>query len=166
MNVQNLTKRGKSCLRSLHQLTSLLMASFRSFCRRSSRRQCRRRFPGRLHPHSYSTAQRPQDSHHFAGSAQTCVISWPILCCVSSSLQNTTPRSCLKPLRRSILTFTSCSPRFAHLPGSQEFACNGTLVDDPEMGEVIQLQGDQRAKISSFLIENGIDKATVKVHGF
>ncbi|KAF8626290.1 hypothetical protein AX15_004961 [Amanita polypyramis BW_CC] len=48
----------------------------------------------------------------------------------------------------------------------KEFACNGTLVDDPEMGEVIQLQGDQRAKISNFLIENGIEKSTVKVHGF
>ncbi|KAF8631425.1 hypothetical protein AX17_005102 [Amanita inopinata Kibby_2008] len=48
----------------------------------------------------------------------------------------------------------------------KEFACNGTLVDDPELGQVIQLQGDQRAKISNFLIENGIDKATVKVHGF
>ncbi|KAF7777806.1 hypothetical protein Agabi119p4_3878 [Agaricus bisporus var. burnettii] len=36
----------------------------------------------------------------------------------------------------------------------KEFACNGTLVDDEKMGQVIQLQGDQRAKISSFLIEN------------
>jgi len=48
----------------------------------------------------------------------------------------------------------------------KEFACNGTLVDDEKMGEVIQLQGDQRAKISTFLIENGIEKATIKVHGF
>ena len=48
----------------------------------------------------------------------------------------------------------------------KEFACNGTLVDDEKMGQVIQLQGDQRAKISSFLIENGMDRATIKVHGF
>jgi len=48
----------------------------------------------------------------------------------------------------------------------KEFACNGTLVDDEKMGEVIQLQGDQRAKISTFLIDNGIEKATIKVHGF
>ncbi|KAG6874057.1 hypothetical protein C0995_006914 [Termitomyces sp. Mi166 len=48
----------------------------------------------------------------------------------------------------------------------QEFACNGTLVDDEKMGQVIQLQGDQRAKISNFLIENGLDKSTIKVHGF
>lgn len=33
----------------------------------------------------------------------------------------------------------------------KEFACNGTLVDDEEAGQVIQLQGDQRQKISAFL---------------
>ena len=48
----------------------------------------------------------------------------------------------------------------------QEFACNGTLVEDEEMGQVIQLQGDQRAKIFSFLTGEGIPKATIKVHGF
>ncbi|RDB24137.1 Protein translation factor SUI1 [Hypsizygus marmoreus] len=48
----------------------------------------------------------------------------------------------------------------------KEFACNGTLVDDEKMGQVIQLQGDQRAKISNFLTENGIEKSTIKVHGF
>jgi len=50
--------------------------------------------------------------------------------------------------------------------GFQEFACNGTLVDDEEMGQVIQLQGDQRAKISTFLVENGIPRASIKLHGF
>ncbi|KAK7693398.1 Eukaryotic translation initiation factor eIF-1 [Cerrena zonata] len=48
----------------------------------------------------------------------------------------------------------------------KEFACNGTLVDDEEAGKVIQLQGDQRLKISNFLVEEGISKATIKVHGF
>ena len=49
----------------------------------------------------------------------------------------------------------------------QEFACNGTLVDDEEAGQVIQLQGDQRLKIQSFLTEEGIAaKNTIKVHGF
>lgn len=48
----------------------------------------------------------------------------------------------------------------------KEFACNGTLVDDEELGQVIQLQGDQRQKISMFLIEEGIPKSDVKVHGF
>ncbi|KAL7283445.1 LOW QUALITY PROTEIN: hypothetical protein ACG7TL_002876 [Trametes sanguinea] len=48
----------------------------------------------------------------------------------------------------------------------KEFACNGTLVDDEEAGQVIQLQGDQRLKISNFLVEEGIPKASIKVHGF
>jgi len=48
----------------------------------------------------------------------------------------------------------------------KEFACNGTLVDDEKMGQVIQLQGDQRTKISTFLVENGLEKSAIKVHGF
>lgn len=48
----------------------------------------------------------------------------------------------------------------------KEFACNGTLVDDEKMGQVIQLQGDQRAKILAFLVENGLQKSSIKVHGF
>ncbi|KAK7467052.1 Eukaryotic translation initiation factor eIF-1 [Stygiomarasmius scandens] len=48
----------------------------------------------------------------------------------------------------------------------KEFACNGTLVDDEKMGQVIQLQGDQRSKISTFLTDNGIERSTIKVHGF
>lgn len=48
----------------------------------------------------------------------------------------------------------------------QEFACNGNLVDDEEMGQVIQLQGDQRVKIANFLTEEGIPKNTIKLHGF
>ncbi|KAF8508032.1 eukaryotic translation initiation factor SUI1, partial [Hysterangium stoloniferum] len=48
----------------------------------------------------------------------------------------------------------------------KQFACNGTLVDDEELGQVIQLQGDQRLKISTFLTEDGIPKSTIKLHGF
>ncbi|KIM87020.1 hypothetical protein PILCRDRAFT_815455 [Piloderma croceum F 1598] len=48
----------------------------------------------------------------------------------------------------------------------KEFACNGTLVDDEEMGQVIQLQGDQRLKISNFLTDEGVPKSTIKLHGF
>ena len=39
-------------------------------------------------------------------------------------------------------------------------------VVDEELGQVIQLQGDQRLKISNFLIEEGIPKSTIKLHGF
>ncbi|GAA0157256.1 translation initiation factor [Lithospermum erythrorhizon] len=49
----------------------------------------------------------------------------------------------------------------------QKFCCNGTVVQDPELGQVIQLQGDQRKNVSSFLIENGIvKKEHIKIHGF
>lgn len=39
---------------------------------------------------------------------------------------------------------------------TEEFACNGSLVDDEEMGQVIQLQGDQRTKIVEILVGEGI----------
>lgn len=49
----------------------------------------------------------------------------------------------------------------------QEFSTNGTIVDDEELGEVIQVQGDQRAKIRDFLVDQEIaPKAHVIVHGF
>jgi len=53
------------------------------------------------------------------------------------------------------------SIRFYH----QEFACNGTLVEDDEMGQVIQLQGDQRLKIAAVLQEEGVPKTLMKIHG-
>jgi translation initiation factor 1 len=52
-------------------------------------------------------------------------------------------------------------------------ACNGTIIDEAEskgMGDVIQLQGDQRNKIKDFLIDKdnglGLKAETIKVHGF
>jgi len=48
----------------------------------------------------------------------------------------------------------------------KEFACNGTLVQDEELGQVIQLQGDQRLKVQGFLASEGIDKKIIKLHGF
>ncbi|KAH6973805.1 translation initiation factor SUI1 [Ilyonectria sp. MPI-CAGE-AT-0026] len=49
-------------------------------------------------------------------------------------------------------------------------ACNGTIVNDTEMGEVIQLQGDQRKDVQEFLIDKKegleLDAKTIKVHGF
>jgi translation initiation factor 1 len=47
------------------------------------------------------------------------------------------------------------------------FACNGTIVEDEELGEVIQLQGDHRQKVQQFLVEEKIAaKDQIKVHGF
>jgi translation initiation factor SUI1 len=49
----------------------------------------------------------------------------------------------------------------------QEFACNGTVIEHPEYGEVLQLQGDQRENICQFLTKMGLVKQDqLKVHGF
>ena len=49
----------------------------------------------------------------------------------------------------------------------QKFACNGTVVEHPEYGEVLQLQGDQRNKICDWLTKNSLVKPDqLKVHGF
>ncbi|TUH05097.1 Eukaryotic translation initiation factor 1b [Bagarius yarrelli] len=49
----------------------------------------------------------------------------------------------------------------------KKFACNGTVIEHPEYGEVIQLQGDQRKNICQFLTEIELAKEEqLKVHGF
>lgn len=49
----------------------------------------------------------------------------------------------------------------------KEFCCNGTVVDDPELGQVIQLQGDQRKNVQDFLLkEKLVKKDQIKIHGF
>ena len=49
----------------------------------------------------------------------------------------------------------------------KEFACNGTVIEDEELGEVIQLQGDHRQKIAEFLLSEELaEKNTIKIHGF
>merc|ERR1711971_432494 len=49
----------------------------------------------------------------------------------------------------------------------KEFACNGTVVEHPEYGEVLQLQGDQRNKICDWLTKTSLVKPDqLKLHGF
>ncbi|TWW70368.1 Eukaryotic translation initiation factor 1 [Takifugu flavidus] len=49
----------------------------------------------------------------------------------------------------------------------RKFACNGTVIDHPEYGEVIQVQGDQRNNIRQFIKEVGLaSDEQLKVHGF
>lgn len=49
----------------------------------------------------------------------------------------------------------------------KEFCCNGTVVQDSELGQVIQLQGDQRKNVSTFLVQAGlVKKDNIKIHGF
>ena len=38
----------------------------------------------------------------------------------------------------------------------KNFCCNGSIVTDPEMGIIIQLQGDQRDNISKFLVTESL----------
>ncbi len=59
----------------------------------------------------------------------------------------------------------SSSDTLVLTPG--HIACNGTIVNDTEMGEVIQLQGDQRKDVQEFLVDKKegleLDAKTIKV---
>merc|ERR1712226_781887 len=47
------------------------------------------------------------------------------------------------------------------------FACNGTVINHSEYGQVIQLQGDKRSQMLEFLTVGGFaTREQVKVHGF
>lgn len=52
-------------------------------------------------------------------------------------------------------------------PLKKKFASNGTVIEHPEDGEVIPLQGDQSKNICQFLLEIGrVKDSQLKVHGF
>ena len=49
----------------------------------------------------------------------------------------------------------------------KDFCCNGNVVQDKELGKVIQLQGDQRKNVQNFLVnQNIVKKDQIKIHGF
>jgi translation initiation factor 1 len=49
----------------------------------------------------------------------------------------------------------------------KKLAANGTVIHDPDLGDVLQLQGDQRKEVNEFLIYNKIYKSSdIHVHGF
>lgn len=49
----------------------------------------------------------------------------------------------------------------------KEFCCNGNVVNDKELGKIIQLQGDQRKNVSHFLLNARlVTKDHIKIHGF
>ncbi|KAF6764835.1 translation initiation factor SUI1 [Ephemerocybe angulata] len=52
------------------------------------------------------------------------------------------------------------------LPKRMSLPATAPLSKTEKMGQVIQLQGDQRTKIFTFLVDNGLEKTTIKVHGF
>jgi translation initiation factor 1 len=48
----------------------------------------------------------------------------------------------------------------------KEFCCNGCVIQDSELGIIIQLQGDQRNNITNFLVQEGIALfKMIKIHG-
>ncbi|GAU20472.1 hypothetical protein TSUD_130300 [Trifolium subterraneum] len=49
----------------------------------------------------------------------------------------------------------------------KEFCCNGNVVQDKELGKIIQLQGDQRKNVSQFLVKARlVMKDQIKIHVF
>ncbi|CAO3662017.1 unnamed protein product [Rhizopus stolonifer] len=49
----------------------------------------------------------------------------------------------------------------------KEFACSGTILNDPDLGQILQLTGDQRIKVAEFLVTESIaKKSDIRVHGF
>ena len=49
----------------------------------------------------------------------------------------------------------------------RSFTCNGAIVEDEELGKIIQLQGDQRMNVRDFLVNEQINrKEDIVVHGF
>ena len=49
----------------------------------------------------------------------------------------------------------------------KNFSCNGAVQKDLEVGEVIQLSGDQRTNVKDFLVDQEICHAeNVVLHGF
>jgi translation initiation factor 1 len=48
----------------------------------------------------------------------------------------------------------------------RQFCCNGTIVEDKSAGRVLQLQGDQRARVAEFLVQQEIcRREQIKIHG-
>eukprot|EP01071_Lankesteria_metandrocarpae_P005769 Lankesteria_metandrocarpae@DN4121_c0_g1_i3.p1 len=72
--------------------------------------------------------------------------------------------------RKTLTTIQGLGPNFdshkicKHF--KKVFNCNGTVIENPEMGLIIQLQGDQRKKVADFLFDEGIaSREDIKVHG-
>lgn len=62
---------------------------------------------------------------------------------------------------RSDLDFERLAKEF-----KKRWGCNGIVVDDPEAGKVIQLQGDQRDHLREFLTTEKLAKPdSIKVSG-
>lgn len=46
------------------------------------------------------------------------------------------------------------------------FQCNGSVTNDPELGEIIQLSGDQRTNVFEFFVEQEVcHEDEIVIHG-
>merc|ERR1712173_520748 len=73
--------------------------------------------------------------------------------------------------RKTLTTVQGIDPKFdlkkLVKACKKEFACNGTVVEHKEYGEVMQFQGDQREHIRSFLLKIQLtNEDNLKTHGF
>lgn len=49
----------------------------------------------------------------------------------------------------------------------KKLCCNGCIVEDKTAGKVLQLQGDQRAAVAKFLIEEQlVSRNNLQIHGY
>lgn len=58
----------------------------------------------------------------------------------------------------AVVIFATPWPELKTELDAAEFCCNGNVVEDSELGHVIQLQGDQRKNVSGFLVANKLAK--------
>jgi translation initiation factor 1 len=107
-------------------------------------------------------------SDHFSSCSDDGASSIPVLSLILISLDiRVQQRSGRKTLTTIQGLPASMDPKRALKAFKKGFACNGTIVEDPELGEVIQLSGDQRQKVASVLVEEGIcTKEEIRLHGF
>jgi translation initiation factor 1 len=46
------------------------------------------------------------------------------------------------------------------------FKCNGAILNDPELGEILQLSGDQRTNIREFFVDQEVcHEDQIVIHG-
>jgi translation initiation factor 1 len=73
--------------------------------------------------------------------------------------------------RKTLTTVQGISAGFNHArilrDLKRDLCCSGVIVEDEDLGKIIQLQGDHRKCVAAFLVKAGMArKENVKIHGF
>jgi translation initiation factor 1 len=69
--------------------------------------------------------------------------------------------------RKTLTTVQGISAGFNHARILRDLCCSGVIVEDEDLGKIIQLQGDHRKCVAAFLVKAGMArKENVKIHGF